>query len=196
MRTLEREIAKLAARRCAQILERQGREASSSRPTISATSPACASFRHGMSEEEDQIGAVTGLAWTEVGGELLTIESVTVPGKGEIKTTGKLGDVMTGVRPGGLQLREGARAELRHQADDLRSARTSTSTCPKARCPRTGRRAGIGMVTSIISTLTGIPVRPRRGDDRRGHAARPRAADRRAQGEAARGACAAASRRC
>src|SRR3712207_7241197 len=47
-------------------------------------------FRHGMSEEEDQIGAVTGLAWTEVGGELLTIEAVTVPGKGQIKTTGKL----------------------------------------------------------------------------------------------------------
>ena len=51
-------------------------------------------FRHGMSEEEDQIGAVTGLAWTEVGGELLSIEAVTVPGKGQIKTTGKLGEVM------------------------------------------------------------------------------------------------------
>ncbi|WP_368735123.1 S16 family serine protease, partial [Escherichia coli] len=51
-------------------------------------------YRHGLGEEENQIGAVTGLAWTEVGGELLTIESVTVPGKGMIKTTGKLGDVM------------------------------------------------------------------------------------------------------
>lgn len=51
-------------------------------------------FRHGVSEEEAQVGAVTGLAWTSVGGELLTIESVTTPGKGEIKTTGKLGQVM------------------------------------------------------------------------------------------------------
>src|SRR3546814_6851983 len=51
-------------------------------------------YRYGLSEEENQIGAVTGLAWTEVGGELLTIESVTVPGKGQAKTTGKLGDVM------------------------------------------------------------------------------------------------------
>ena len=52
-------------------------------------------YRYGVGEERDQIGAVTGLAWTEVGGELLTIEAVTVPGKGAIKTTGKLGEVMT-----------------------------------------------------------------------------------------------------
>ena len=75
VRTLEREIAKAGAQGAAPDPRRQGRERRASRPTISATSPACASFRHGIGEEEDQIGAVTGLAWTEVGGELLTIES-------------------------------------------------------------------------------------------------------------------------
>jgi hypothetical protein len=70
---------------------------------------------------------------------LLTIEAVTVPGKGQIKTTGKLGEVMTESIHGD-ELRQGALAQLRGQAVDLRAARTSTSICPKARCPRTARR--------------------------------------------------------
>ena len=97
-------------------------------------------FRHGMGEEEDQIGAVTGLAWTEVGGELLTIEAVTVPGKGQIKTTGKLGDVMQESIQAAFSLRQGARARATASSRACSAARTSTSTCPKARCRRTARR--------------------------------------------------------
>ena len=78
----------------AQDPRRQGRERCRHAKRTSTTSSACGSFRYGVGEEEDQVGAVTGLAWTEVGGELLTIEAVTVPGKGQIKTTGKLGEVM------------------------------------------------------------------------------------------------------
>jgi ATP-dependent Lon protease len=81
VRTLEREIARLARKAVRQILEGKTKS-SRSRPKTSATSPACAKFRYGEAEKEDQVGAVTGLAWTEVGGELLTIESVTMPGKG------------------------------------------------------------------------------------------------------------------
>ncbi len=117
---------------------KEGHQRSRSRPKTLANMPGVRKYRHGVSDDEAQVGAVTGLAWTEVGGELLTIESVTTPGKGEVKTTGKLGDVMNESVAGRLQLREGARA--RPMASSLRSssARTSTSTCPKARCPRTG----------------------------------------------------------
>src|SRR5687768_8295082 len=93
VRTLEREIAKLSRKALRQILEGKAVKVEVDPEKISEYL-GVRKFRHGMSEEEDQIGAVTGLAWTEVGGELLTIEAVTVPGKGQIKTTGKLGDVM------------------------------------------------------------------------------------------------------
>ena len=96
-------------------------------------------FRHGMGEEEDQIGAVTGLAWTEVGGELLTIEAVTVPGKGQIRTTGKLGEVMQESVQAALSLREGPLAQLRRQAEHLRAQGHPRPPCPKARCRRTAR---------------------------------------------------------
>ena len=93
VRTLEREIAKLSRKALRQILEGKVEKVELT-PENLGDFVGVRKFRHGMSEEEDQIGAVTGLAWTEVGGELLTIEAVTVPGKGQIKTTGKLGEVM------------------------------------------------------------------------------------------------------
>ena len=92
-----------------------------------------------MGEEEDQIGAVTGLAWTEVGGELLTIEAVTVPGKGQIKTTGKLGEVMQELIQAAMSFVK-ARAPAYGVKPSIFARRRSMSTCPKARCPRTGRR--------------------------------------------------------
>ncbi|HEX6375028.1 MAG TPA: endopeptidase La, partial [Allosphingosinicella sp.] len=93
VRTLEREIAKVSRKALRRILEGKTERIELTEDNVADFS-GVRRFRHGMGEEEDQIGAVTGLAWTEVGGELLTIESVTVPGKGQIKTTGKLGDVM------------------------------------------------------------------------------------------------------
>ena len=140
-----------------------------------------------MGEEEDQIGAVTGLAWTEVGGELLTIEAVTVPGKGQIKTTGKLGDVMQESIQAAFSLRQGARAELRRQAEPVRpqghprpSARRRGAQGRPVGRHRHGHRDHLDADRH--------PGPPRRRDDRRGHAARPGAADRRPQGETARGA--------
>ncbi|MDP8913255.1 MAG: endopeptidase La, partial [Pseudomonadota bacterium] len=93
VRTLEREIAKVARKALRQILEGKAERIELTAENV-ADFCGVRKFRHGIGEEEDQIGAVTGLAWTEVGGELLTIEAVTVPGKGLAKTTGKLGEVM------------------------------------------------------------------------------------------------------
>ncbi|HET9629437.1 MAG TPA: endopeptidase La, partial [Novosphingobium sp.] len=94
VRTLEREIARLARKSLRRILE--GKDAAVTiTPENLADYAGVRKFRHGISDTEHQVGAVTGLAWTEVGGELLTIESVTVPGKGAVKTTGKLGEVMS-----------------------------------------------------------------------------------------------------
>ena len=139
VRTLERELAKIARKSLRQILEGKAEKVDADADNVGEFL-GVRRFRYGVGEEEDQIGAVTGLAWTEVGGELLTIEAVTVPGKGQIKTTGKLGEVMTGVDPGGDELRQGARARATASSRRSSRARTSTSTCPKARCPRTGRR--------------------------------------------------------
>ena len=119
VRTLERELAKVARKSLRQILEGKAEKVELT-PDNLGDFLGVRKFRYGMGEEEDQIGAVTGLAWTEVGGELLTIEAVTVPGKGQIKTTGKLGEVMQEVDPGGDELRQGARAGLWRQAVDLR----------------------------------------------------------------------------
>ena len=142
VRTLEREIAKLARKALRRILEGKA-ESIAITPENLADFSGVRKYRHGMGEEENQIGAVTGLAWTEVGGELLTIEAVTVPGKGQIRTTGKLGEVMGESIQAALVLCEGARAELWHQAKPVCAARMSISTCPKARCQRMGRRLAL-----------------------------------------------------
>ncbi|OYU72131.1 MAG: endopeptidase La, partial [Alphaproteobacteria bacterium PA3] len=94
VRTLEREIAKLCRKALRQILEKKTVSVTVTPENLGDFS-GVRKFKHGVSEEEAQVGAVTGLAWTSVGGELLTIESVTTPGKGEVKTTGTLGQVMT-----------------------------------------------------------------------------------------------------
>jgi ATP-dependent Lon protease len=115
-------------------------------------------YTFGMAEKENQVGQVTGLAWTEVGGELLTIESVAVPGKGKTLTTGKLGEVMqesiqaalTVVRRRSRQL---GIAEDFYQKNDIHIH------LPEGATPKDGPSAGIGMTTALVSTLTGIPVR-------------------------------------
>jgi len=115
-------------------------------------------YRFGLAEEHDQVGVVTGLAWTEVGGELLQIETALMPGKGKLMVTGQLGDVMqesiqaalTYVRSRAEQL--GLKPDF-HQRVDIHVH------VPEGAIPKDGPSAGLGMATSIVSALTGIPVK-------------------------------------
>ncbi len=115
-------------------------------------------YRFGMAEDEDQIGVVTGLAWTEVGGELLQIETALMPGKGKLTVTGQLGDVMqesvhaalTYVRSRAVQL--GLKPDF-HQKVDIHVH------VPEGAIPKDGPSAGLAMATSLVSALTGIPVK-------------------------------------
>jgi ATP-dependent Lon protease len=157
VRTLEREIAKLARKALRQILEGKIEKVEIT-PDNLGDFIGVRKFRHGMGEEEDQIGAVTGLAWTEVGGELLTIEAVTVPGKGQIRTTGKLGEVMQESVQAAFSFVK-ARSPSYGVKPSLFARKDIHVHLPEGAVPKDGPSAGIGMVTAIISTLTGIPVR-------------------------------------
>jgi ATP-dependent Lon protease len=157
VRTLEREIARLARKALRHILEGKAEAVTITAENL-ADFAGVRKFRHGIGEEEDQIGAVTGLAWTEVGGELLTIESVTTPGKGLIKTTGKLGDVMQESIQAAFSFVR-ARAPAYGVKPSLFARKDIHVHLPEGAVPKDGPSAGIGMVTAIISTLTGIAVR-------------------------------------
>ncbi len=157
VRTLEREIAKLARKALRRILEGKA-ESVTITPENLHEFAGVQKFRHGLGEEEHQIGAVTGLAWTEVGGELLTIESVTVPGKGAIKLTGKLGDVMKESAETAMSFVK-ARAPSYGIKPSLFGRKDIHVHLPEGAVPKDGPSAGIGLVTSIVSTLTGVPVR-------------------------------------
>jgi ATP-dependent Lon protease len=115
-------------------------------------------FRYGMAEENNQVGQVTGLAWTEVGGELLTIESVIVPGKGKMTITGKLGDVMQ-------ESIQAAMSVVRSRSNalgipvDFYQKHDIHMHVPEGATPKDGPSAGIGMCTAMVSALTKIPVR-------------------------------------
>lgn len=115
-------------------------------------------FRYGRAEDQDRIGQVTGLAWTEVGGELLTIESTTMPGKGGIITTGHLGDVMKeSIQAARSVVR--TRAQLLGITDDYFEKHDIHIHVPEGATPKDGPSAGIGMCTALVSAITGIPVR-------------------------------------
>ncbi|GAA4212149.1 endopeptidase La [Sphingomonas endophytica] len=157
VRTLEREVAKLCRKALRQILEGKT-ESVTITPDNLSDYAGVLKFRHGLSETEDQIGAVTGLAWTEVGGELLTIESVTVPGKGQAKVTGKLGDVMKESVQAAYSFVQ-ARAPSFGIKPSLFHRKDIHIHLPEGAVPKDGPSAGIGLVTSIVSTLTGTPVR-------------------------------------
>ncbi len=158
VRTLEREIARLARKSLRQILEKKVERVVVT-PENLGDFAGVRKFRHGKSDEEAQVGAVTGLAWTEVGGELLTIESVTTPGKGEIRTTGKLGEVMTESVAAAFSFVK-ARAPAYGIKPSIFQRKNVHIHLPEGAVPKDGPSAGIGMVTSIVSTLTGIAVRP------------------------------------
>ncbi len=157
VRTLEREIAKLARKVLRQILEKKV-EGVTITPENLHEFAGVQKYRHGLGEEENQIGAVTGLAWTEVGGELLTIEAVTVQGKGMVRSTGKLGDVMSESIQAALSYVK-ARAPSYGIKPSLFARKDIHIHLPEGAVPKDGPSAGVGMVTAMVSTLTGVAVR-------------------------------------
>ena len=157
VRTLERELAKLARKSLRRILEKKADAVTVTADNLGEFA-GVRKFRFGVGEEEDQIGAVTGLAWTEVGGELLTIEAITVPGKGAIKTTGKLGDVMQESIAAALSFAK-ARAVVYGIKPSVFARKDIHVHVPEGATPKDGPSAGIAMVTAIVSTLTGVAVR-------------------------------------
>ncbi len=157
VRTLEREIAKLARKALRRILEGKAERVTVTPDNLSDFA-GVKKYRHGLGEEENQIGAVTGLAWTEVGGELLTIESVTVPGRGVAKITGKLGDVMKESIETAFSFIK-ARSPSYGIKPSIFARKDIHIHLPEGAVPKDGPSAGIGIVTAIVSTLTGVPVR-------------------------------------
>jgi ATP-dependent Lon protease len=157
VRSLEREISKV----CRKVVKQLVLKSRTSKVVVNAKNLdkflGVRKYSFGMAEKENQIGQVTGLAWTEVGGELLTIEAVQLPGKGKVVTTGKLGEVMQESIQAALSVVR-RRARSLGIDPDFYQKSDSTSTCRRARSPRTGRRRA-SRSTALVSVLTGIPVR-------------------------------------
>jgi ATP-dependent Lon protease len=157
VRSLEREIAKLARKAVKEILVGK-------KQTVTVTAEnleeylGVPKYRYGEAELEDQVGVVTGLAWTEVGGEILTIEGVMMPGKGKMSVTGNLRDVMK-------ESIQAANAYVRSRSLDfgisssLFERKDIHVHVPEGATPKDGPSAGVAMVTAIVSVMTGIPVR-------------------------------------
>ena len=115
-------------------------------------------YSYGIAEKTNQVGQVTGLAWTEVGGELLTVETAVLPGKGVIKRTGKLGDVMQESIEAAISVVR-ARAKSLGIANDFYEKNDLHVHLPEGATPKDGPSAGIAITTALVSVLTGIPVR-------------------------------------
>ncbi len=157
VRNMERELAKVARKAVTMIVKKEA-------DVIAVNAGNLDDFlgvekhRFGLAEEEDQVGVVTGLAWTSVGGELLNIEALRLPGKGRMKTTGKLGDVMK-------ESIDAASSYVRSIAPEIGVKPPKFDVIdihvhvPDGATPKDGPSAGLAMVTSIVSVLTGIPVR-------------------------------------
>ena len=158
VRNLEREIAKI----CRKVVKELLLENSGAKVTVSPRNLekylGVKRFRYGRAEEHDQIGQVTGLAWTEVGGELLSIEATIVPGKGRLIHTGQLGDVMQeSIQAATTVVR--SRAQTLGIEEDFYQKYDIHVHVPEGATPKDGPSAGIGMCTTLVSALTKIPVR-------------------------------------
>jgi ATP-dependent Lon protease len=157
VRNLEREIAKLCRKAVTEIVKGKATKVVVTAENLEEFL-GVRRFKYGLAELTDQVGVVTGLAWTEVGGDLLQIEALRLPGKGRMKTTGTLGDVMK-------ESIDAASSFVRSKAAELGVKPTLFETVdihvhvPEGATPKDGPSAGIAMVTSIVSVLTGIPVR-------------------------------------
>ena len=157
VRNLEREIANLARKATKEILMK-GTTKVKIGPKNLEKYAGVRRFRFGEAELEDLVGITTGLAWTEVGGELLQIEAVLVPGRGRMSVTGKLGDVMQeSVQAANAYVR--SRAHVFGIKSNIFEKRDIHIHVPEGATPKDGPSAGVGMVTSIVSALTGIAVR-------------------------------------
>jgi ATP-dependent Lon protease len=158
VRNLEREIAKICRKVVKEILLKQPKGTITVTPKKLDDYLGVQRYRYGRADEHDQVGQVTGLAWTEVGGELLHIEAALMPGKGRLSHTGQLGEVMQ-------ESIQAAMTVVRSRADSLGLEEDFHQKCdvhihvPEGATPKDGPSAGVGMCTSLVSALTRIPVR-------------------------------------
>jgi ATP-dependent Lon protease len=158
VRNLEREISKI----CRKVVKSMLLDPSLKKISVSAKNIGeflgVKRFRIGSAENKDQVGQVTGLAWTEVGGELLTIESAVVEGKGKFIQTGQLGDVMKESIQAALTVVR-SRAEILGINPEFNESKDIHIHVPEGATPKDGPSAGVGMCTALVSALTEIPVR-------------------------------------
>ncbi|MGI4950855.1 MAG: S16 family serine protease, partial [Janthinobacterium lividum] len=157
VRSLEREIANVARKAVKEIVTKKAKKVAITAKNLDKYA-GVRRFRYGETEAEDMVGVVTGLAWTEVGGEILTIESVLLPGKGNVKHTGKLGDVMQESVSAALSYVR-SRSISFGIKPTLFDKKDIHVHVPEGATPKDGPSAGIAMATSIVSAMTGIPVR-------------------------------------
>ena len=157
VRNLEREISKLARKVVKKVVSGEQKNVEINKKNLSEFL-GVAKYKFGELEADNRVGIVTGLAWTEYGGEILKIETVTMPGKGRMQITGKLGDVMQ-------ESVKAAKSFVRSKCLEygiippLFEKKDFHIHVPEGATPKDGPSAGIGMVTSIVSSLTNIPVR-------------------------------------
>ena len=158
VRGLEREISKVCRKIVTQVLLEKDTKAVEVTPENLSDYLGVQQYRIGTTDKEDKVGQVTGLAWTQLGGELLTIETAVVPGKGKFNYTGQLGDVMQ-------ESIQAAKTVVRSRAgslgleDDFHTSKDIHIHVPEGATPKDGPSAGIGMCTALVSAITGIPVR-------------------------------------
>ena len=157
VRSLEREITNLCRKAVREIMSDKIKQLKVTDENLE-TYAGIKRFRYGLAEENDAIGVTTGLAWTEVGGELLSIEAVVLPGKGKTQITGKLGDVMQESIQAALSYVR-SRSTQFGLKPSLFERKDIHIHVPEGAIPKDGPSAGITMCTSIVSVLTGIPVR-------------------------------------
>ena len=158
VRNLERELSKICRKSVKQLLTEKDTKSISVTPRNLNKYLGVRRFRYGRAEEQDHVGQVTGLAWTEVGGELLTIEAAMVPGKGKLTHTGQLGEVMQESIQAAMTVVRSRAAILGLEQDFYQKVDVHIHV-PEGATPKDGPSAGIGMCTALVSSLTKIPVR-------------------------------------
>ncbi|WP_435100416.1 endopeptidase La [Arhodomonas sp. AD133] len=160
VRNLEREVAKICRKVVREVLTNPRKKGETVRVTTQNLDKylGVRRYRYGIAEDTDQVGRVTGLAWTEVGGELLTIESAVVPGKGRLSNTGQLGEVMRESIQAAMTVVR-SRSDVLGVDPEFHQSRDVHVHVPEGAIPKDGPSAGVGMCTALVSALTSIPVR-------------------------------------